>query len=282
MSIPASPQLNQMIDKLDELLERLPNCQSWQERFDVLIGLVEAWHGPCHPEDGFSEMELAPKFIPPPLLEWYRKGGKRKNILDGHNQLIRPNQLSEWKDEEFWYFYSENQGSYLWALRFYPESKLRFPDKNQLTLPGIEPPKPTRYTLINYDVDDPEVWGQSEQNNYLWVNEEVTLSEFLIQAFVFEAIVLAPYQLYIGQENATVTKQITSFLCKTELGAWHWPSYPTRFYSGLGVFCCTCPDTITSEGEQLYTIMIGARTEKALDFLTPLSKGHWDFSCQNY
>src|SRR5205085_714636 len=95
--------------------------------------------------------------LPGPLRWWYRRGGLRPGVLDGQNSLIGPDRLEVEADGKMT-FYAENQGIYIWA-----------------TLP---------------EGDDPPVWGQF-QGFEPWAEEEVTLSGFLIQACLFEAILHA-------------------------------------------------------------------------------------------
>lgn len=145
---------------VERALDRLRQPTTVHDRLAILQRLVEFWHGPIRPEDGMSEGELTGIPIPLPLRWWYRWAGKRSEILSKQNWLFIPH---DWERKRGQltikngrlFFYAENQGVYQWS-----------------TLP---------------QGDDPPVFGRYEGRGR-WAKEGVTLSEHLILACLFEAV----------------------------------------------------------------------------------------------
>jgi hypothetical protein len=142
---------------VDRALDVLRGPTTVQDRLGVLQQLVDFWHAPIKPEDGFSEAELAGIHLPMPLRWWYRWAGKRDEIISGQNILCRPVD-ERWQltvEGDHLRFYCENQGCYCWSTLTH----------------GEEPPIFGRYNSA-----DP------------WEQENVTLSEHLILACLLEAV----------------------------------------------------------------------------------------------
>ena len=137
---------------IDAALDRLSYPLNTEERLWVLQQLVEYWHGPIRPEDGFSEQELEGLSMPYPLRWWYRWAGRRSDIMSGQNFLLAPDQLTI--KDGLLEFYVENQYCYQWGTHI--------------------------------GGDDPPVFGRAETTNP-WEPEGIVLSEHLILACLFEA-----------------------------------------------------------------------------------------------
>ena len=60
---------------VDRALDSLRSPTTVEDRLGVLRQLVEFWHGPIRPKDGFSDAELAGVPLPMPLRWWYRWAG---------------------------------------------------------------------------------------------------------------------------------------------------------------------------------------------------------------
>jgi hypothetical protein len=134
---------------VDRALDRLRGPTAVEDRLDVLRELVEYWHGPIRPSDGFAEAELASSKLPSTLKWWYGWAGRRKEIMSGQNFLLAPTDPVHpyWQlktEDDRLLFYLANQGVYRWA-----------------TLP---------------EGDDPPVFGRYEASDP-WEPEGVTLSE---------------------------------------------------------------------------------------------------------
>ncbi len=195
---------------IDRLIQSLAEPLSVQDRLSVLERLIAYWHGPCRPEDGYSDEELAGVALPLPLplRWWYHYGGKRRGILSGQNRLLAPADLED-VDGGRLLFYVENQAVYLWATAQRGE--------------------------------DPAVWGKFNDGENSWVEEEVNLSGFLIQACVLEAIFSANYGASVSSAGQETLERVVAPLRPVPLGAWRWPAYPSRFFAGQGDFHLRLP-----------------------------------------
>ncbi|MCX8253046.1 MAG: hypothetical protein OTI36_03590 [Beijerinckiaceae bacterium] len=83
---------------LDDALDSLRRPGDVEARLAALRAIVEHWHGPIAPEDGFSDADLAGLTLPMPLARWYRWGGApprdhewaELSLRAGRNALRRP------------------------------------------------------------------------------------------------------------------------------------------------------------------------------------------------
>lgn len=228
-------------DALDAALGRLRHPANVEERLWVLRRLVEYWHGPIRPEDGIPEAELEGLTIPYPLRWWYRRAGRRTEILSGQNRLKPPDGLSRADGKLL--FYVENQGCYHW---------------------GTEP-----------EGDDPPVFGREDDSDP-WEAEGVSLSEHLILACLFEAILChSPYGAAAAWLEESVLDRIIEHVSPIPVGPWRWIG-PTRFHAGGGAFLYTMPNGEMG-GRRGYSVWIGAKTEHPLQFLKPYIDEGWEY-----
>jgi len=224
---------------LDAALDRLRAPTTAEDRFRILQQLVEYWHGPIGPQDAMNTGDLAHVRLPQPLRSWFLWAGNRPEIMSGQNFLLSPEQIR--MEDDHLLFYIENQGVYRWA-----------------TLPeGSDPPVFGRY-------NDGEPWQL----------EDVSLSEHLILACLFESIMGAPY----GASNAWIKQdtlfQITNALQPLAIATWRWPG-ATRFYARNGVFMYAAQNEIA--GEIGHSVWIGAKTQAPLAFLKPHIDDKWEY-----
>jgi len=227
---------------VDAALGRLRGSTTVQERLEILRRVVEYWHGPIRPEDGIPEKELAGLDIPRPLRWWYQTAGRRPEIMSGQNFLKVPRDLSILDGKLL--FYVENQECYLW---------------------GTDPAG-----------DDPPVFGYSKPPDP-WEPEGIRLSEHLILACLFEAIMLhSPYGASTSWLGESVLNAITEHVPPIAIGPWRWCG-STRFYAGNGAFMYTM-DYGELSGERGYSVWIGAKTEHPLQFLKPFIDERWEYS----
>ena len=218
---------------LDRALNSLRGPTTVEDRLGVLQQLVEFWHGTIKPEDGFSDAELVDVPLPLPLRWWYRWAGRRTEIMSGQNFLFRPAdkywQLTAEGDHLL--FYSENQGVYHWS------------------------------TLTRGD--DPPVFGRYQSADP-WEKEDVTLSEHLILACIFEAVIChAQYGASAPLDEEKLC-EITSRIPPVAIAPWRWDGM--RFFAGHGAFMW-----VTNYGY----MWIGAKTEHPLQFLRPYVDRDW-------
>jgi hypothetical protein len=220
---------------VDRALESLQRPTTLEDRLGVLQQLVEFWHGPIKPEDGMSDVELAGVPLPTPLRWWYRWAGKRTEIMSGQNILYRPVD-QHWQltvEGSHLPFYCENQGCYFWS------------------------------TLTHGD--DPPVFGRYNSTDP-WEQEDVTLSEHLILACLFEAVIC--HAKYGGSAPLDKEKlsEITGRIPPVAIAPWRFDGM--RFFAGQGVFMWA-----TEHGY----VQIGAKTEHPLQFLRPYIDDDWDY-----
>ena len=227
------------IATLETALDRLRAPTTAEDRFRILQQLVEYWHGPIGPQDAMQTSDLEYVPLPQPLRSWFLWAGNRPEIMTGQNFLLRPQEIR--MEDDHLLFYLENQGVYQWA------------------------------TLLKGD--DPAVFGRYDDGEP-WQLEDVTLSEHLILACLFEAIMGAPYGASSAWINGDTLSQITSSLRPLAIGAWRWPG-ATRFYARNGVFMYAAEHVIG--GETGHSVWIGAKTKAPLAFLRPHIDAKWEY-----
>lgn len=227
---------------VDRALDRLRQPTTVQDRLSILERLVNYWHGPIRPEDGMSDAEMAGAPLPLPLRWWYSWAGKRAEVLSRQNWLFIPRECQHERgqlilDDGRLRFYAENQGVYQWS-----------------TLPGGE---------------DPPVFGRYEENEP-WVDEKVTLSEHLILACLFEALMChANYGASVAWLDEDQLRQLIDCVPPIAVGPWRWLGL--RFFGRQGAFMCAC-----ANGTENYSVWLGAKTEHPLQFLRPLLNDKWE------
>jgi hypothetical protein len=233
---------------VDAALDQLRQPTTVHDRLSILERLVNYWHGPIRPEDGMSDAEIGGLPLPMPLRWWYRWAGKRSEILGSQNRLLVP------RDFEHRYdmlrikngrlcFYDENQGVYGW-------STLR-------------------------DGEDPPVFGRYEGKGR-WADERTTLSEHLILACLFEAVIChAKYRASVTWLDEDIVAAIAQSIPPLAIGPWRW--LVTSFFARRGAFMCVAPNGKVN-GKRGYSVHIGAKTEHPLQFLKPFLNDRWDYA----
>jgi hypothetical protein len=227
---------------VDLALDRLRHPTTVHDRLSVLERLVNYWHAPIRPEDAMSEAEMAGVSLPLPLRWWYSWAGNRAEVLSRQNWLFVPHDRQDRRgqltfDHGRLRFYAENQGVYQWS-----------------TLPGGE---------------DPPVFGRYEENEP-WAEENVTLSEHLILACLFEALMChAQYRASVAWLDKDQLDPLIECVPPIALGPWRWLGM--RFFVRQGAFMCAC-----ANGTEHYSAWLGAKTEYPLQFLKPFLNNDWD------
>ncbi len=185
------------------------------------------------------------KLIPFPLRWWYQLTGRNDSIMSGQNKLLGPEEV-ELDQEGRLLFYVENQGVYLWSTTF--------------------------------DGDDPAVWGRFNESGFPWKKEEMLLSEFLIGACLFQAIMQAPFGASAACAEQSTLNEISAELTSLSLAPWRWPSYPSRFFARNGALMFVSPND-DNQGNKAFSIWIGAKSEQPLAFLKPIvDEKTWEFA----
>jgi hypothetical protein len=232
---------------VDQALDRLKCPTTIHDSLEILRSLVNFWHGPIRPEDGMNDAEIGGVQLPLPLRWWYRWAGKREEVMSRQNFLFVPR---DWRFRHHVLhvrkgslnFYVENQGVYQWS-----------------TLP---------------DGDDPPVFGRYECRGR-WAREGVRLSEHLILACLFKAIIChARYGAWVTWLDEDSFNLITRTIPPLAIAPWRWCG--TRFFAGRGAFMCATENGEVN-GRQGYSIHIGAKTEHPLQFLKPYLDDRWEY-----
>jgi hypothetical protein len=234
---------DQEIAAVDSALDRLRTPTTIEDRLEVLRQLVVFWHGPIGPDDGMSESELAGIPMPLPLRWWYRWAGKRAEVMTGQNILFKPrdDKHKYWEleiEDGRLLFYVENQGVYHWS-----------------TLP---------------DGDDPPVFGRYASTDP-WEKEEITLSEHLILACLFEAVIChAEYRASAAWIEDAKFAEIAKHMQPVATAPWRWLNL--RFFARRGAFMCA-----GKNGDGGYSVSLGAKTEHSLQFLKRYVNDDWEY-----
>jgi hypothetical protein len=225
---------------IDAALDRLRGPTTVADRLQVLERLVTYWHGEIRPEDGFRDDELRDLPMPPPLRWWYRWAGRRQNIMSGQNTLLDPGDLVV--KDDLLVFYGENQWCYEWGTPLHG--------------------------------DDPPVSGRCESAEP-WVPEGMVLSEHLILACLFEAIIHAPYAASVSWLERSALDRIIDTITPISIEPWQWGG-EGRFYAKAGAFMITMQN-YQVDWKWLYSAWIGAKTEHPLQFLKPYIDDSWGY-----
>ena len=229
---------------LDNALHRLNLGSTVEQRLDILRQLAEDWRGSLRNGDGFTKEELKGIPIPIPLRRWYQAAGRRTSILSGQNHLLGPEKLKLDHDGRV-LFYVENQGVYVWS------------------------------TMLQGD--DPPVWGRFNEADIPWTEEGMTLSEFLIGACLFQAIMDAPFGAAAAWAEQEMLDKIASSISPLPLVSWRWPVFPSRFYGRNGAFMFACPYDGNPDNKA-FSIWVGAKTAPPLAFLKELVDEGWEYA----
>lgn len=226
---------------VDAALARLNHPIGVEERLWVLRQVVNYWHGPIRPEDGFSERELEGLAMPYPLRWWYRWAGRRTEIMSGQNFLLAPEKLTI--KDDLLEFYVENQYCYQWGT----------------PLEG----------------EDPPVFGRLSPADP-WEPEGMTVSEHLILACLFEAIIChSPYGASTNWLEEDRFARIVEHVPPIAIPPWRWTG-SMQVYAKGGAFLFT---TGSGEigGKRGCSVWIGAKTEHPLQVLKPYIGEDWEY-----
>jgi hypothetical protein len=233
---------------LDDALDSLRRPGDVEARLAALRAIVEHWHGPIAPEDGFSDADLAGFTLPMPLARWYRWAGRRRSIMSGQNFLFEPDETRydahklKVRDGKL-AFHMENQGCFFWS------------------------------TLSTGD--DPPVFGR-ESESEPWRQEVPTLSEHLILTAILEAVIChAPYRACSMALSEDKLDVIAAHAPALAIGPWLWCE--THFFAGSGVFMTASP-VGEETGRRYFSVWLGARHEGELDYIRPLVGDEWEMA----
>jgi hypothetical protein len=212
----------------EEAIAALTPSSSSLEKIAALRVFARRWFG-CR-EDS-PEMELA--HIPLALRVLHGLVQGRRDIFI-QNKLVAPDQLAAGQGDESAHaealvgktmFYVENQGVSTWA--------------------------------IDAGGEDPSVYKRTSEWDSPWVLESDSLSAFLIQVLVLEAVYAAPFNARHDGLGARGLAKLAKRVLPLPLP--EWVSDKTRFYGSAGVIGFSWPD-----GPDFH-VWIGAKDRRPLE-----------------
>ncbi|MBP2327742.1 hypothetical protein JOF56_008127 [Kibdelosporangium banguiense] len=174
--------------------------------------------------------------VPAALAELYAIAAGRPQVLGEQNSIYPPDRLRTDPHEGLLVFAAENQGNLSW--------------------------------MIDPAEDDPAVWVVSD--GVAPVAERESLSGFLIQFCLLEAIMSAAAQAFCWSASAALADQVITPLREVPLEPWQWPGDPTRFYVTSDLVVST-----SHNGPDDVGILAGARSPDALSSLAATDV-RWD------
>lgn len=218
-------------------LEWLSNVNG--DRATALAQFVTGWY-PAESETVEPPSVAAPLLDPPEgLRQFYRLAQHRPRCLGVQNRVLPLSKLYADANGEMLVFGEENQGCFIWSLR---------------------------WTLDDPEAD-PTVWFSEDDESA--IAEQEPLSGFLLQFSLFEASMGADYVAHSLQLTAQQVDRLAEDLLPVPLHPF-WPAAPTRFYIAPGLVL-----HVTDEGEDNgFSAWAGATHRSAL---TPLADAvEWD------
>lgn len=173
--------------------------------------------------------------MPTPLAALHRLVRANPKIMV-QNALVPPDRLRDVDGRTM--FYIENQHVYEWAF--------------------------------DADADDPAVWFRMNDHRAHWEREPETLSGFVIQLVLFEAITCAP--AFGGSATCldlAASDRLRDRFRPLPLGLWCWG--PTSFHARDGALLA-----MMANGDDEFTAMVAAQHPDALTFITDLVDEQWE------
>jgi hypothetical protein len=230
------------LDALDADLLNLSPTTTLGERLELVAKIIDYWQGPLSAEPGVSPTALTLP-LPAPLAWWLDRYGSRGDLLWCGNGLPMHDVL-RMEGADRLVFHVETQGVYVWATE--PQG------------------------------EDPPVWGRINEEDEPWLLEVPTVSEFLITAALFGGPSdndCGAFASWLGERGF---QRIVPTLTPLPLTPWRWPEYPTTFYGRGGAFMWASPNGVW-DGEQGYTVGIGAKMAEPLRFIKDIVTEDWEW-----
>ena len=179
--------------------------------------------------------------IPYPLRWWYRWAGRRTKVMSGQNILLGPCELII--RDDLLAFYGENQWCYEWATQF--------------------------------EGDDPPVFGRPEPDDPWEPQGHDALRAPDPRLSLRGGHVPLPYGAAASWLGASALEKIIEQIPPMAINPWKWGG-SVRFYAKGGAFMYTMPNG-EIDGEEGYSVWIGAKTEHPLGFLKPYIDEGWEY-----
>jgi hypothetical protein len=189
------------------------------------------WYGP-------PQRDLSPRRapdIPAPLSAWYAAEESWARKLCSQNYILSGTELR--RDGDYTVFWVENQNVWLWAYA---------------------------------GGDDPAVFDRENQPNIPWAATGAKLSDFLVQAAMFEAIMGSLTGASAVDISRSEFNQIVAPLAPVAMTPWTWPGPDHRLYIGQDLLAFGGVNPAAGRpapGEPLLEIVVAARSDDDLAYV---------------
>jgi hypothetical protein len=167
-------------------------------------------------------------------------------------------------------------------IRRLHEAASRWPKaivQNELVPPRLDGDRIVFYVenqgVYEWGAMDDRVWGRAHGDPN-WVEEEASLTAFILELLVFEAIMGADHGGSVAHLSREGLDAVVAPLDPMPHGAWRWPSYPTRFFGGgRGVLVMAGPNPPGEDG--FLSVFLGAREADAIAYLDDVVDERWEW-----
>jgi hypothetical protein len=199
-----------------------------------LPDVLRWWYGP--PSSTPEPREIPG--VPAPLCGWYAAEEAWGRPLVVQNTILKASELVA--KDGFTLFYVENQGVWHWAFG---------------------------------SGADPDVFDRENEPHMHWSATGATLSKFLVQAAMFEAIFASPAGASAIDIDRPHYDHVVGPLGPVSMTPWNWPGPDFHLFVGDRILAVGCvndrPGTPVTV-ESLYWVMVAAKSNEDLAYLDEL------------
>jgi hypothetical protein len=205
---------------------------------------VQSWHQRLGPGDGLDrtaveDVERRLQIpIPDPLAEWYRIAGRRRDLVEGHDILMRPEALA--MSDDALVFMQEHSGSGEWGIA---RERLKEPDP---------------LVSVRDDGD--------------WVLETNPLTMFLLQMLVYTTVAKSPTLTCAFEVDSDDVSSSLATWDDVQLLGRPWVFGSTRFHLAPDALIVVSAELLDEGSSQVYA---AARSARALASVTERIPGRW-------
>ncbi|MCE9638508.1 MAG: hypothetical protein K8T90_22635 [Planctomycetes bacterium] len=117
---------------------------------------------------------------------------------------------------------------------------------------------------------DSAVYGRWESSEP-WQIDVPSLSQFLVQFFLFEAAIGARFSASAACLESPALAALVQGASKLPMPSWHWPAFPTSFYIRSGAIIVTSPN------DNWWSVYVGGKSPEDVAFLKTHINSSWDY-----
>jgi hypothetical protein len=179
------------------------------------------------------------------LHDWFATISRWSRPVTFQNEVLHA--ADRWTEDGKTVFWVENQGVWLWAYE--------------------------------HGSDDPIVYDREAEDDEPWRSSNVSLSAFMLQIAVFEAILGSPHgasSVWVAQPQLD---QILAPMAPVPGAIWHWPIDGYRFYAGNGTlasFGSNLDPAEQTEDLETFDLFFAATNVERLAYLRDIPGVRWD------